>query len=85
MAKILKPLNKRAFIKPDEIEKEKKVGTFIVQNDDKNHVISGTVIETDTDLVKPKDVVYFPSFSDKITIGKDEYYLVHESDIIAVK
>jgi chaperonin GroES len=95
-AKIVKPLQDRILIKEDIDSKEKKTSYGIIipvtANEDKSSK-RGEVIAVgpgryeDGKLlpvgVKEGDVVLF-QWGDKVKIGDDEFYLVRESEVLAV-
>lgn len=92
----IKPLQDRVLIKEDAENKEKKTSSGIIipvtVNEDKGSkrgevAAVGPGKMEDGKLVKPTvavgDKVLF-QWGDKIKIGDDEYYLVRESEILAV-
>jgi len=96
ISKKIKPLQDRVLIKEDGESKEKKTSSGIIipvtVNEDKGSK-RGTVVavgqgRTESGkhvpiAVKEGDVVLF-QWGDKIKIGEEEYYLVKESEILAV-
>ena len=96
IAKKIKPLQDRVLIKEDTEVKERKTASGIIipmtVNDDKGSkrgevVAVGPGRIEDGKLIKPSvsagDTVLF-QWGDKIKIGEDEYYLVRESEVLAV-
>jgi chaperonin GroES len=96
ISKKLKPLHDRVLIKEDTETKEKKTSSGIIipvtVNDDKGSkkgeiVAVGEGKIEDGKLVKPSvkvgDEVLF-QWGDKIKVGDDEYYIVRESEILAI-
>ena len=92
----IKPLQDRVLIKEDTEHKEKKTSSGIIipvtVSEDKGSkrgeiVAVGPGRTEDGKLIKPSvsvgDVVLF-QWGDKIKIGDDEYFLVRESEILAV-
>jgi len=96
IAKKIKPLADRVLIKEDTESKEKKTSSGIIipvtVNEDKGSkrgevvaVGPGRVEEGKTiaPMVKAGDVVLF-QWGDKVRIGEEDYYLVRESEILAI-
>jgi chaperonin GroES len=96
ISKKIKPLADRVIIKEDAESKEKKTSSGIIipvtVNEDKGSK-SGEVVAVgagkteDGKLVAPKvkvgDTVLF-QWGDKVKIGDEEYYIVRESEILAI-
>ena len=96
ISKKIKPLQDRVLIKEDAEGKEKKTSSGIIipvtVNEDKGSK-QGTVMavgpgrveegKTVTPHVKVGDTVLF-QWGDKITIDDQEYYIVRESEILAI-
>lgn len=96
ISKKLKPLADRVLIREDAESREKKTSTGIIipvtVNEDKGGK-SGTVAAVgpgrveDGELVKPSvkegDKVLF-QWGDKVRIDDEEYYIVRESEILAI-
>jgi len=96
IAKKVKPLADRILIKEDTSSKEKKTSSGIIipvtVNEDKGSK-SGEVVaigpgrieegEVVAPSVKVGDKVLF-QWGDKIKVGEDEFYIVRESEILAV-
>ena len=94
--KKIKPLHDRVLIKEDTESKEKKTSSGIIipitVNEDKGSK-KGEVVAVgegkieDGELIAPSvkvgDRVLF-QWGDKIKIGEDEYYIVRESEILAI-
>ena len=96
IASKIKPLADRVLIKEDTESKEKKTSSGIIipvtVNEDKGSkrgevVAVGPGRVEDGELVKPSvkegDVVLF-QWGDKMRVGEEDYYLVRESEILAV-
>lgn len=96
ISKKIRPLQDRVLIKEDSESKEKKTSSGIIipvtVNEDKGSkkgeivaVGSGRVEDGKTIPVSVKegDIVLF-QWGDKIKIGEEEYYLVRESEILAI-
>jgi len=96
ISKKIRPLQDRVLIKEDSESKEKKTSSGIIipvtVNEDKGSkkgeivaVGSGRVEDGKTIPVsfKEGDIVLF-QWGDKIKIGEEEYYLVRESEILAI-
>jgi len=96
IAKKIKPLADRVLIKEDTESNEKKTSSGIIipvtVNEDKGSkrglvVAVGPGRVEDGKLVAPSvkagDTVLF-QWGDKVKIGEDEYYLVRESEILAI-
>ena len=96
IASKIKPLADRILIKEDVEHKEKKTSSGIIipvtVNEDKGSkrgevVAVGAGKIEDGNLVKPSiavgDKVLF-QWGDKIKIGDDEYFIVRESEVLAV-
>ncbi len=96
IAKKIAPLADRVLIKEDTESSEKKTSSGIIipvtVNEDKGSkrgevVAVGPGRVEDGQLVVPSvkagDVVLF-QWGDKVKIGEDEYYLVRESEILAI-
>lgn len=96
ISKKVKPLQDRVLIKEDTDSKEKKTATGIIipvtVNEDKSGkrgvvVAAGPGRMEDGKLValsvKPGDKVLF-QWGDKIKVDDEEYYIVRESEILAV-
>lgn len=96
IAKKIKPLADRILIKEDTESKEKKTSSGIIipvtVNEDKGSkrgevvaVGPGRVEEGTTvaPMVKVGDLVLF-QWGDKVQIDGEEYYLVRESEILAI-
>ncbi|MEI6304661.1 MAG: co-chaperone GroES [Candidatus Taylorbacteria bacterium] len=92
----IKPLFDRVLIREDADQKEKKTSSGIIipitVNDDKGSkkgeiVAAGEGKIEDGKLIKLSvkvgDQVLF-QWGDKIKVGEDEYYIVRESEILAV-
>ena len=94
----LQPLQDRVLIKEDTDSSERKTGTGIIipitSNEDKGSkkgevmaVGPGRIDEDDgcpiPVNVKVGDIVLF-QWGDKVKIGEEEYYLVRESEVLAV-
>jgi chaperonin GroES len=96
ISKKIKPLADRILIKEDMSNKEKKTSSGIIipvrVNEDKGSK-SGEVVAVgpgrveEGKLVKPSvnvgDKVLF-QWGDKIKVGEEEYYIVRESEILAI-
>jgi len=96
VAKKIKPLVDRVLIKEDTESKEKKTSSGIIipvtVNEDKGskrgevvavgpgRVEDGQLVEVS---VKAGDTVLF-QWGDKVRIGEEDYYLVRESEILAI-
>jgi chaperonin GroES len=96
VAKKIKPLADRVLIKEDTESKEKKTSSGIIipvtVNEDKGSkrgevVAVGPGRVEEGQLVPPSvkagDIVLF-QWGDKVRIGEEDYYLVRESEILAV-
>ena len=96
VAKKIKPIADRVLIKEDTESNEKKTSSGIIipvtVNEDKGSkrglvVAVGPGRVEDGKLVAPSvkagDTVLF-QWGDKVKIGEDEYYLVRESEILAI-
>ncbi|MEA2715011.1 MAG: chaperonin GroES [Candidatus Parcubacteria bacterium] len=96
LIKNITPLQDRVLIKEDEDSKEKKTSAGIIipvtVNEDKGSkrgmvvaVGSGRCEDGKSILmsVKPGDKVLF-QWGDKLTIDDEEYYIVRESEILAI-
>ena len=96
ISKKLKPLQDRVLIKEDTTNKEKKTSSGIIipvtVNEDKGSkkgevVAVGLGKTEDGKLVKPSvkvcDGVLF-QWGDKVKIDDEEYYIVRESEILAI-
>jgi len=96
ISKKIRPLQDSVLIKEDSESKEKKTSSGIIipvtVNEDKGSkkgeivaVGSGRVEDGKTIPVSVKegDIVLF-QWGDKIKIGEEEYYLVRESEILAI-
>jgi len=92
----IKPLADRVLIKEDTESKEKKTSAGIIipvtVNEDKGSkrgevVAVGPGRVEEGELIKPSvkegDVVLF-QWGDKVKVGEEEYYLVRESEILAI-
>jgi len=79
---MFKPLNNRLLIKPDE-KKEKSVsGIIIPGSEDKS--MHGVVV-VGTNLVAVDDKVVFSKYGyDEVEIDGQNYYLVHEDNILGI-
>jgi chaperonin GroES len=96
ISKKIKPLQDRVLIKEDTESKEKRTSSGIIipltVNEDKGskkgevvavgpgRVEDGKLISI---VVKEGDKVLF-QWGDKVKIGEDEFYLVRESEILAI-
>jgi chaperonin GroES len=94
--KKIKPLADRVLIKEDTESKEKKTSSGIIipvtVNEDKGskrgevvavgpgRIEDGQLVELS---VKAGDIVLF-QWGDKVRIGEEDYYLVRESEILAI-
>jgi chaperonin GroES len=96
IAKKIKPLADRVLIKEDTESKEKKTSSGIIipvtVNEDKGSkrgevmaVGPGRIEEGELVVpsVKVGDLVLF-QWGDKVRIGEEDYYLVRESEILAI-
>jgi chaperonin GroES len=96
IARKIKPLADRVLIKEDIESKEKKTSSGIIipltVNEDKGSkrgevVAVGPGRVEDGELIKPSvaagDTVLF-QWGDKVRIGEEDYYLVRESEILAI-
>src|ERR1035437_3904648 len=96
ITKKIKPLADRVLIKEDTESKEKKTSSGIIipvtVNEDKGSkrgevVAVGPGRVEDGELVAPSvkegDIVLF-QWGDKVRIGEEDYYLVRESEILAI-
>ncbi len=96
ISKKIKPLHDRVLIKEDTDSKEKKTSGGIIipitVNEDKGSkrgevVAVGAGKTEDGKLVKPSvavgDTVLF-QWGDKVKVGDEEYYIVRESEILAI-
>jgi len=96
ISKKIKPLQDRVIIKEDTESAEKKTSSGIIipagMNEDKNgkrgEVVAvgpGRVEEGETvaPAVKVGDTVLF-QWGDKVKIGEEEYYIVRETEILAI-
>jgi chaperonin GroES len=96
IAKKIKPLADRVLIKEDTESKEKKTSSGIIipvtVNEDKGSkrgevVAVGPGRVEEGQLVPPSvkagDIVLF-QWGDKVRIGEEDYYLVRESEILAI-
>jgi chaperonin GroES len=96
IARKIKPLADRVLIKEDTESKEKKTSSGIIipvtVNEDKGSkrgevVAVGPGRVEDGELIKPSvkegDTVLF-QWRDKVRVGEEDYYLVRESEILAI-
>ena len=96
VAKKIKPLADRVLIKEDIESKEKKTSSGIIipvtVNEDKGSkrgevVAVGPGRVEDGQLVEPSvkagDIVLF-QWGDKVRVGEEDYYLVRETEILAI-
>ena len=96
ISKKINPLQDRVIIKEDTESAEKKTSSGIIipagMNEDKNgkrgEVVAvgpGRVEEGETvaPAVKVGDTVLF-QWGDKVKIGEEEYYIVRETEILAI-
>ena len=96
IAKKIKPLADRVLIKEDTESKEKKTSSGIIipvtVNEDKGSkrgevVAVGPGRVEDGELVAPSvkegDAVLF-QWGDKVRVGEEDYYLVRETEILAI-
>ena len=96
VAKKIKPLVDRVLIKEDTESKEKKTSSGIIipvtVNEDKGSkrgevVAVGPGRVEDGELVAPSvkegDTVLF-QWGDKVRVGEEDYYLVRETEILAI-
>ena len=96
IAKKIKPLADRVLIKEDTESKEKKTSSGIIipvtVNEDKGSKRGEVVAvgpgrieegELGAPSVKEGDTVLF-QWGDKVRVGEEDYYLVRESEILAV-
>ncbi len=96
ISKKIKPLQDRVLIKEDDESKETKTSSGIIipvtVNEDKGskrgEVVSVGPGKTEKGiLIKPSvkagDIVLF-QWGDKIKIGEEEFYIVRESEILAI-
>lgn len=82
---MIKPVNNRVLAKKIKDDKE---GDGIVSpgtNAQLDKFMFAEVVASSTDVCKKGDIVVVPSYVDIIKDGKKEYYIFHESDIVAVK
>lgn len=86
----IKPLADRVIIKPQEAEEKTKSG-IIIPDSAKEKPQKGTVVavgpgtKDDKMEVKVNDVVLYGKYSGtEITIDKDDYLIMKQSDILAI-
>jgi len=95
MALKIKPLSDRVVVQPDAAE-EKSSGGIILPDTAQEKPQAGKIVAvgagkiSDTgELIKPEvkvgdNVLYGKYSGNEITIGKDEYLIMRESDILAI-
>lgn len=95
MALKIKPLSDRVVVQPDAAE-EKTSGGIILPDTAQEKPQAGKIvavgagkISDNGELIKPEvkvgDSVLYGKYSgNEITIGKDEYLIMRESDILAI-
>ena len=95
MALKIKPLSDRVVVQPDAAE-EKTTGGIILPDTAQEKPQAGKIVAVGAgtisdsgELIKPEvkigDIVLYGKYSgNEITIGKDEYLIMRESDILAI-
>ncbi len=95
MALKIKPLSDRVVVQPDAAE-EKTTGGIILPDTAQEKPQAGKIIAVGAgkisdsgELIKPEvkigdNVLYGKYSGNEITIGKDEYLIMRESDILAI-
>jgi len=79
---MLKPLNERVLLEPDEVSETNSFGLIIPGQKEKP--VTGTII-VGSDLVKKGDKVLFSKFGfDEVTLEKKLYYIVPNTSLLAV-
>ena len=95
MALKIKPLSDRVVVQPDAAE-EKTTGGIILPDTAQEKPQAGKIVAVGAgkisdsgELIKPEvkigdNVLYGKYSGNEITIGKDEYLIMRESDILAI-
>lgn len=81
---MLKPLNGRVLVKPDEKETQTEYG-IILTDAAVEKPLTGTVVSTISDLVAKGDRVLFSRYGyDEAKVDGEDYYIVSENQILGI-
>lgn len=82
---MIKPVNSRVLATKLKVDKEGEGVVVPGTNAQLDKFMFAEVVSSSIELCKKGDVVVVPSYVDVIKDGKKEYFIFHESDIVAVK
>lgn len=82
---MIKPVNNRVLAKKIKDDKDGEGIVSVGTNAQLDKFMFAEVVSSSIELCKKGDIVIVPSYVDIIKDGKKEYYIFHESDIVAIK